>query len=620
MFSVDTSCKSLTFSVNMCALRDFNSVKPSLLAHQYRLNISQHKKKPVNIERKRKVSKVPQLQTEATDTNASTRFSSKVWLESSPSVDDDLGLFDSEEEILSELFTPTAPEKHVHEMILRVYEAACKKLNALPLSCIKTGLLKEILACKFMRLQKNDCMCICYAMCKDHIVEKIEFQQNGIGPEPAKYFAEVLKNSVFLTHVKIAENDLKSEGARVICKAVKENSMIVSLDLSGNGLVESDGEVIEDLIAESSSLTELYLAHNELMDHGVRQISQALQGCITLRVLDLSWNHIRQSGAVSIGEALENNNTLEKVNLAWNGLHLEGAKSIAKALQKNDTLTEIDLTNNRLTEYCIAEILKGLDNNSTLKILRIGQNYITTRGALSILQHLKENKVSAISVLDLGGQEVHDKFEELCREIERERDFKAVYGNVWKADRVPLSQSSVEDDEKALLSYDALTVLIECIRLQNMCLIDIFKCFDTDKSSNASINEFCEGMLNIGIQIRKQALLSLLQKLDVDQNRQLDYRKLAEAQQRHKQNLQRILDSGTEFEKTEIGKISVILRRIMKKQPIMKKSSCDSRIKFTEKSKDNASRSSTPLPFQLEDVETRLSLVDLMKNDAAVIL
>lgn len=437
----------MTFSVNMCALRDFHNVNSSILAHQYRLNISQHKKKPVNIERKRKVSIASQLQTESTDTNAKTRFSSTVWRESSPSVDDDLDLFDNEEEILSELLTPTSPEKGVHEMILGVYDTACRKFNVLPLSCIKTGLLKETLACKFMRLQKNDCMCICYALCNDHIVEKLEFQQNCIGPEPAKYFAEVLKNSVFLTHVKIAENDLRSEGARVICQAVKENRIIVYLDLSGNGLVESDGEVIEDLIAESSSLIELNLSHNQLMDHGVRQISQALQGCVTLRVLDLSWNHIRQSGAVAIGEALQNNNTLERVNLAWNGLHLEGAKSIAKALQKNDTLTEIDLTNNRLTEYCIAEILTGLDNNSTLKILRISQNFITTRGALSILQHLKENKLSAISVLDLGGQEVHDQFEELCREIETERDFKAVYGNVWRADRVPLSQRSLEHDE-----------------------------------------------------------------------------------------------------------------------------------------------------------------------------
>lgn len=101
---------------------------------------------------------------------------------------------------------------------------------------------------------------------------------------------------------------------------------------------------------------------------------------------------------------------------------------------------------------------------------------------------------------------------------------------------------------------------MECSRLQNMRLIDIFKCFATDKRCKASINEFCERMLNIGIPVRKQTLQSLLQKLDVDQNRQFDYRKMSEARQRHKQNLQRILaaDSGIECEKTKIGKISVI--------------------------------------------------------------
>ncbi|XP_045210659.2 leucine-rich repeat-containing protein 74A-like [Mercenaria mercenaria] len=589
----------------MCAYRNFNQVQPHLLAQQYRLNISQPTKKPVVLERKKKETGLPQIQIEAANSNSKLHFS---WPSLPSSLDENFDMYDDEEDIFYQSRTATPYHKTSQESLMYIYEKACKKNKLLPLACIKNGLLKQTLSCRFVNLQKTDCKCICYALCNDRFVERIEFQQNGMGPEPAHYFAEVIQYSSFLTHVKIADNDLRSEGASIICNAIIDNKMIICLDLSGNSFVENDGEHFEKLIEKTDSLRELYLGHNELMDQGVRKISQALKSNVTLQVLDLSWNHIRLKGAEAIGEALEQNNSLLTVNLAWNGLHQDGATSIARALQNNDTLTELDLTCNRLSEYCIAEILRGLDSNSTLETLRLGQNHVTTRGALTILKHIKENKQSGISFLDFGNQEVHDKFVELYQEIQKERDLKIQYGMVWSTDRTPLSQSSADEDEVALLSCNPLTVLMECMRLQNMRLLDFFKSLDTNISGLICINELCDGLMKVGIPLHRQTLLQLLNRLDVDNNRQLDYGEMVEAQHIHRRNLRKIFASSSEikFEDTEIGRVSVIVRKIMSKNIIMKTTGKDTRMKSSKRN-ELVSRSNTPSPFQLEHVETNMS-------------
>lgn len=585
---------------------------PGTLAQHYRLNIPPRRREPVIVERKRKQPDQSQIIIEVNDKNASTRFSPAVWR---PSTDDDLDFDEEDAFYFGE--TPPTPRVSSVDPVIKLYEAACKKFKLLPLSSIKANILRQTLTCKFIQLQRDDCKSICYALCCDPYVERLDFQENGMGPTSMYFFAEVIESSAFLTHITIAENDLKSEGARIICEAVQMNNMIVSLDLSGNGLIECDGKTCQMLIKSSTSLQELYLGHNELMDQGVMKIAAALKVNETLKILDLSWNHIRLKGAEAIGEALEQNVSLRNVNLAWNGLYRDGSESLALALKRNDTLTELDLTCNRLTEYCIAEILRGLDDNTTLETLRIGQNHITTRGALAILQHMKENKTSGITLLDFGNQEVHDKFEQLYQEVKKERDLTVLYGAVWSTERPSLAQSSVDNDEVALLACNPLTVLMECMRLQNMRLLDFFKSLDTNKSNFICINELCEGMLRVKIPIRRHTLLQLLHKLDIENNQNLDYVEMVEAQNIHRRNIRTIFAANPEvdFDKTEIGKVSNILRRIMGTQFVMKKTECDARIQASIREDASSNRMNTPSPFQLEDTDTGMSDGDLsVKN------
>ena len=70
-----------------------------------------------------------------------------------------------------------------------------------------------------------------------------------------------------------------------------------------------------------------------------------------------------------------------------------------------------------------------------------------------------------------------------------------IYGTVWRADRKLLSADDVIEDSDFLLNSNPLTVIMECMRLQDYKLIDMFKSLDTDKNSKISVDELVSGLL-----------------------------------------------------------------------------------------------------------------------------
>lgn len=577
----------------MTEVRPSRSIRPQILAHQYRLNIKPQREVQRILDRTRP-EEVPPEQEELVHKN-------KPQLKINTCIEED---FEREEDDFYFDLDSPAIEWNKVDPVVQTYEAACTKLNIVPSTSVKTNLVKKVFSQKYNQLQANDCKAICYALVDNMHVHQIEFEQNGLCDISINHLSQVITPSSFITHVTLTDNALKSQGAQLVCESVKKNNMIEYLDLSGNGFVESDGKIFRDMIENAHSLSELYLARNSLMDVGVKEIAIALESTMTLKVLDLQWNHIRLGGAVAIGEAIEENCSLQVLNLAWNGLYKEGAEAIGDALKVNETLKEIDLTCNRLSEECFAKILLGLDVNNTLEVLRLGQNHISCTGAEFILRKIFDNKTSGIKMLDFGNQEVKETFVQLYNDLRVQRGVHVIYGMVWDSRRKSLSTSGEDDDELALLSLNPLTVLMECMRLQNFRLIDLFKSLDTNKSNMVCINELCDGLLRVGVPVKRTMLLKLLSRLDKDNNKQLDFGEMVEAQNIHRQNLRRTLQAvgDGDFEQTAIGKVSLILRRIMAKNIIMKKQENDSRLKIDKQ------ESRTPSPYNMDSVETRMGL------------
>ena len=70
-----------------------------------------------------------------------------------------------------------------------------------------------------------------------------------------------------------------------------------------------------------------------------------------------------------------------------------------------------------------------------------------------------------------------------------------IYGMVWHEDRKIISADDVNEDQAFLLNSNPLMVIMECMRLQNFRLVDMFQSLDTDKNAKISIHELVNGLL-----------------------------------------------------------------------------------------------------------------------------
>ena len=556
----------------MCALRNTRNINPTALATSYRTDNKPYRTQPPVLVRKRNSLPTPTTIQRFNFSRPSSSYNSKN-LSSTCTSRSCADLFDDSDEDF-DLDTKdelVAKENDTQEsdVWLKSYLSMCKKLNRLPLTSLKRKPKSKTLTVKFVKLQFQDLMSLCVAIRLSNI-KHIDFENNGIGPEGGDLIAQTVDDNEFVTHVRVATNNLMTAGVKAICEAAANAMNLVVLDLSDTGIEENDAVHIKELIVKSESLQEIYLSHNKILSEGTKVIARALKyASCSLRVLDLSWNHIRLDGAEAIGKALAINKSLEKLNLAWNGLHMLGAISIGMALKKNTTLKELDLTCNRMTETCIAELLKGLNKNSTLEAIHLGQNHVSCKGAVLILENIRDNKHSAIKFIDLGKQEVDDKFESLYREIQRERRaIHIVHGSVLKSERKPISSYDDQKAQSQILQSDPLTVLMECMRLQNYRILDKLNKEDTE---NVDIEELCDEMIRGGVPLHRNTLIRMLERLDKDGNNQLNYKELVDARRVHQDLVCQSLQTGTKFEESDVGRVSLLLRQIKNQNFIMKK-------------------------------------------------
>ena len=71
-----------------------------------------------------------------------------------------------------------------------------------------------------------------------------------------------------------------------------------------------------------------------------------------------------------------------------------------------------------------------------------------------------------------------------------------IYGMVWHEDRKNISADDVVSEDAAfLLNSNPLTVIMECMRLQNFRLVDMFQSLDTDNNNKITVHELVNGLL-----------------------------------------------------------------------------------------------------------------------------
>ena len=78
-------------------------------------------------------------------------------------------------------------------------------------------------------------------------------------------------------------------------------------------------------------------------------------------------------------------------------------------------------------------------------------------------------------------------------------------------------------------------------------------------------------MIRCGVPLKRATIFKLLKEIDTDGVKTIDYKELVSAHKRHQNVVRQYMKDGVKFEDTQIGRVSLLLRKLMKKDVIMKK-------------------------------------------------
>ncbi|XP_053400808.1 leucine-rich repeat-containing protein 74A-like [Mercenaria mercenaria] len=289
------------------------------------------------------------------------------------------------------------------------------------------------------------------------------------------------------------------------------------IDLSKNKFERRHAEIISEIIQKNDYIEEIVLSGNKFDDVSGVSLGKALGSNVGIKKLDLSWNHLRRGGAQAVCMALKFNQTLEELDLSWNGLAEEGCRALGVALPFNHTLKELDLSCNRISIFCLRELLKGLEHNDTLKVLRVDQNPMTTDGAIGLIKCLQKSKVSELTDLYMTDIPINSDFLDELDELLKVRQVRVYHRDPNKKKITPIIR------KRTLKDYDPAMILFEYMKQENLRLIDLFRTFDTDSSQTVSKDELKEGFLTINMPLNEEALDSLFERLDLNDNDEIEY-------------------------------------------------------------------------------------------------
>eukprot|EP00019_Armaparvus_languidus_P004152 CAMPEP_0168604022 /NCGR_PEP_ID=MMETSP0420-20121227/15064_1 /TAXON_ID=498008 /ORGANISM="Pessonella sp." /LENGTH=292 /DNA_ID=CAMNT_0008643089 /DNA_START=46 /DNA_END=922 /DNA_ORIENTATION=- len=172
-------------------------------------------------------------------------------------------------------------------------------------------------------------------------------------------------------------------------EALKVNTTLTEIDFGENELGDEGAKYIGDVLKVNTTLKSILLYHNEIGDAGVSYIAEALKLNNTLNCIDF-WSD-ECCLVLAIAEALKVNTVLTALLLPGNAIGDAGVKHFADVLKVNTTLTSLNVGGNQIGEDGVRDIAKALKVNSTLANIQLTGTVISKVAASCIVDAFKVN-------------------------------------------------------------------------------------------------------------------------------------------------------------------------------------------------------------------------------------
>lgn len=409
-------------------------------------------------------------------------------------------------------------EKDFHKTQEEIYLKTCRQLNIPPVSRFLRELCTNTVDLQHYGIGDSGVVAVSSALARNITITKLNLCDNGISHMGANALADMLKDNCFISQLDVSENRLGTKGVKCLGEMLNENVCLQNLGLENCGLHERDMPMLL-LKSNRIHLIVLNLKGNELGDEGAIMLGSFLSANSSLEVLNLSWNAIHLRGIAAISKGLKANTVLQNLDISRNSISNEGATEIAEVLAMNKSLRVLDVSNCGFKETGVQAISEGLSTNTTLNTLKIGRNRFHVYGVYKLLKEIRKQTSSALKTLDMDDTTLDQACLRELEKLNKERPgFTCLWGTVVKGgDPIP-TMLRRNPSETPLVVQKFLSF----VSSRGWRLIDLFRIITRNDFSALRMTvdreRFVQGLLRLGVRLKKAQLHELFDILDVDQD------------------------------------------------------------------------------------------------------
>ena len=448
--------------------------------------------------------------------NLSKAQNKEIHLETTKSGDES-----DSEEYDTDLEESFKEENDFHKTQEEIYLKTCRQLNIPPVSRFLRELCTNTVDLQHYGIGDSGVVAVSSALARNITITKLNLCDNGISHMGANALADMLKDNCFISQLDVSENRLGTKGVECLGEMLNENVCLQNLGLANCGLHERDMPMLL-LKANRIHLNILNLEGNELGDEGAVMLGSFLSTNSSLEVLNLAWNAIHLRGIAAVSKGLKANTVLQNLDISRNSISNEGATEISEVLAMNKSLRVLDVSNCGFNETGVQAISEGLSTNTTLHTLKIGRNRFHVYGVYKLLKEIRKQTSSALKTLDMDDTTLdHACLRELEMLTKERPGFTCLWGTVVKGgDPMPPMITSLRRNPSEIPLV--VQKFLSFVSSRGWRLIDLFRIITRNDFSALRMtvdrDRFVQGLLRLGVPLKKAQLHELFDILDVDQD------------------------------------------------------------------------------------------------------